>query len=205
MTTKVKPAQRLTAQRKLELDLATRSAEASVGETRSVRQYGLHLDDLRQIEQTIESAALAALKVQSRHGRLPTDVSPERILHLEQELTEKTRAPAELSIVFTVLEKKEREGSRPALPAGHGGHTPGDAGTGGRGQNPGLAGAARRQLLQVSPRTLQRWRGLAQPKAPAAPRPWPTDALTRGEATATMSVIQVNTPTRIIRRQLFIA
>jgi len=116
MATKVKSAQRLTAARKLELYLATRSPEAPVGEI--LRQYGLHLDDLRQIEQTIESAALAALKVQGRHGRLPTDVSPERVLHLEQELTEKTRALAELSVAFTVLEKKEREESQRALPAG---------------------------------------------------------------------------------------
>ncbi len=105
MTTKVKGGgQRLTAQRKLELYLATRPADAPVGEI--LRQYGLHLDDLRQIEQTIESAALAALKVNGRHGRLPTDVTPERLLRLEQELTEKTRALAELSVAFTVLEKK---------------------------------------------------------------------------------------------------
>ena len=115
-TTKVKPAQRLTAQRKLELYQATRAPEAPVGEI--LRQYGLHLDDLRQIEQTIESAALAALKVHGRHGRLPTDVTPERLLRLEQELTEKTRALAELSVAFTVLEKKDREESRLALPAG---------------------------------------------------------------------------------------
>ena len=115
MPPKVKSAQRLTAARKLELYLATRSPEAPVGEI--LRQYGLHLDDLRQIEQTIESAALAALKVQGRHGRRPTDVSPERVLHLEQELTEKTRALAELSVAFTVLEKKEREESRPVNPA----------------------------------------------------------------------------------------
>ena len=115
MTTKTKPTQRLTAQRKLELYLATRPTEAPVGEI--LRQYGLHLDDLRQIEQTIESAALAALKVHGRHGRLPTDVTPERLLHLEQELTEKTRALAELSVAFTVLEKKEREESQLAHPA----------------------------------------------------------------------------------------
>jgi len=113
MPTKVKSTQRLTAQRKLELYLATRSAEAPVGEI--LRQYSLHLDDLRQIEQTIESAALAALKVHGRHGRLPTAVTPERLLHLEQELNEKTRALAELSVAFTVLEKKEREESRPAI------------------------------------------------------------------------------------------
>lgn len=113
--TKMKSTQRLTAQRKLELYRATRAPDAPVGEI--LREYGLHLDDLRAIEQTIESAALAALKVNGRHGRLPSDVSPERVLALEQELGEKTRALAELSVAFTVLEKKEREESQLVSPA----------------------------------------------------------------------------------------
>ena len=113
--TKSKSTQRLTAQRKLELYRATRAPDAPVGEI--LREYGLHLDDLREIEQTIESAALAALKVNGRHGRLPSDVSPERVLQLEQELGEKTRALAELSVAFTVLEKKEREESQRVSPA----------------------------------------------------------------------------------------
>jgi hypothetical protein len=107
-----KRAVRLTAQRKLELYLATRLPEAPVGEL--LRQYGVHLDDLREIEQTVESAALAALKVRGRHGRQPADLSPDRVLALEQELTEKTRALAELSVAFTLLEKKERADSLPA-------------------------------------------------------------------------------------------
>ena len=98
-----KRALRLTAQRKLELYLATRPAEAPLGEL--LRQYGVHLDDLRQIEQTVERAALAALKVQGRHGRLP------RVLQLEPELGEKTAALAELSVAYTLLEKKERAAS----------------------------------------------------------------------------------------------
>ena len=97
---------RLTAQRKLDLYRATRAPEAPIGEL--LRQAGVHLDDLREIEQTIESAGLAALKVKGRHGRLPTDVSPERVLQLEQELQEKTTALAELSVAYTLLEKKER-------------------------------------------------------------------------------------------------
>ena len=97
---------RLTAQRKLELYRATRAPEAPIGEL--LRQAGLHLDDLREIEQTIESASLAALKVKGRHGRLPRDVTPERLLQLEQELQEKTTALAELSVAYTLLEKKER-------------------------------------------------------------------------------------------------
>ena len=113
--TKTKSTQRLTAQRMLALYLATRAPDAPVGEL--LREYGLHLDDLREIEQTVESAALAALKVNGRHGRRPRDVSPERVLQLEQELGEKTRALAELSVAFTLLEKKEREESQRVSPA----------------------------------------------------------------------------------------
>ena len=106
---------RLTAARKLELYLATRAPEAPVGEI--LRRYGVHLDDLRQIERLIEGSALAALKAQARHGRLPTDLSPARVQQLEQELAEKTRALAELSISFTLLEKKDRAESRASMPA----------------------------------------------------------------------------------------
>lgn len=101
---------RLTAARKLELYLATRSADAPLGEI--LRQYGVHLDDLRVIERVVESSALAGLKAQSRHGRQPTDLSPERVQQLEQELVEKTHALAELSVSFTLLEKKDRAESR---------------------------------------------------------------------------------------------
>ncbi len=113
--TKAKSTPRLTAQRKLELYQATRVPDAPLGEI--LRQYSVHLDDLRQIEQTVESAALAALKAQGRHGRLPTLVTPERVQQLEQEVNEKLQALAELSVAYTLLEKKERLGSRPGNPA----------------------------------------------------------------------------------------
>ena len=101
---------RLTSARKLELYLATRLPEAALGEI--LRQYGVHLDDLRTIERIVESCALAGLKAQSRHGRRPTDVSPERVEQLEEELAEKTRALAELGVSFALLEKKDRAESR---------------------------------------------------------------------------------------------
>jgi len=101
---------RLTAARKFELYLATRLPEAPLGEI--LRQYGIHLDDLRRIERTVESAALAGLKAEGRHGRQPTDLSPERMQQLEHELAEQTRALVELSVAFTLLEKKERTESR---------------------------------------------------------------------------------------------
>ena len=106
MTKSKSTTPRLTALRKLELYRATRAPEVPIGEL--LRQAGVHLDDLREIEQTIESAGLAALKVKGRHGRLPTDVSPERMLQLERELQEKTTALAELSVAYTLLEKKDR-------------------------------------------------------------------------------------------------
>lgn len=115
MTKSKSTTPRLTAQRKLELYRATRAPEAPIGEL--LRQAGVHLDDLREIEQTIESAGLAALKVKGRHGRLPTDVSPERMLQLERELQEKTTALAELSVAYTLLEKKDRMILPNSLPA----------------------------------------------------------------------------------------
>ena len=52
------------------------------------------------------------MKAHGRHQRQPTDVSPARVQQLEQELAEKTRALAELSVAYTLLEKKERAESR---------------------------------------------------------------------------------------------
>ena len=97
---------RLTAARKFELYLTTRAPDAPLGET--LRQYGAHLDDLREIERVVESSALAGLKAQGQHGRQLADVSPARLRQLEQELAEKTSALAELSVAFTLLEKKDR-------------------------------------------------------------------------------------------------
>jgi len=54
--TKAKSAQRVTPQRKLELYLATRAPDAPVGEI--LRECGLHPHNLREIEQTVEGAAL---------------------------------------------------------------------------------------------------------------------------------------------------
>jgi len=173
VTTKTKPTQRLTAHpraepgagRRLELYLATRSAEAPLGETRSVRQHGLHLDARRQIEQTIKSAALA-----------------------------------ELSAAFTVLEKKSaRSPSARTRPAGHGSGTPVDPAPDSgqvcwnwstrlkRGACPKRApvrccGSVRAACSTGANPT-------DRPKTAPAPRPCPTDALTRDEAAAVVSVI----------------
>ena len=46
------------------------------------------------------------------------------------------------------------------------------------------------QVLRISSRSLQRWRRPAPPKAPAAPRPRPMNAITRDEAATVVSLIR---------------
>ena len=104
---------RLTAARKFELYLATRAPDAPLGEI--LRQSGVHLDDLRAIERVVEDSALAGLKVQAHHGRQPMDLSPARVQQLEQELADKTHALADLSVSYTLLEKKDRAASRASI------------------------------------------------------------------------------------------
>lgn len=109
--TQAKTPMRMTAQRKLDVYRQTRDANAPIGEI--LREYGLHLDDLRQIESTVENAALAALKMHGSHHKLSVDVTSERVAELEQEIHEKTQALAELSVAFITLEKKDRLSSSP--------------------------------------------------------------------------------------------
>jgi len=101
---------RLTAQKKFELYLETRAPEAPIGEI--LRRYGVHLPQLRHIEDVVESAAIAALKADGRKRRQPSVVTPEQVLQLEAELAEKTQALAELSVAYSLLEKKQRAASR---------------------------------------------------------------------------------------------
>jgi hypothetical protein len=58
------------------------------------------------IEQVVESAAIAGLKASGRKQRLPHVVTPERIAQLQAEVAEKTTALAERSVACTLLEKK---------------------------------------------------------------------------------------------------
>jgi transposase-like protein len=106
--------QRLTAQKKFRLYLETRLPNAPIGEI--IRRYGVHLDDLRQIEQIVESSAIAGLKADGRKRRLPAEVTPERLAQLEVEVAEKTKALAELSVAYTLLGKKDRQASNVHLP-----------------------------------------------------------------------------------------
>ncbi|MGH7364248.1 MAG: hypothetical protein ACREKA_10925 [Candidatus Methylomirabilales bacterium] len=98
--------QRLTAERKFRIFLETRGKEAAVGEI--LRRHGLTLEDLRAIEEAVESAAIAGLKVRAGHRKHPTPQTPEEYERVCRELREKERALAELSVEYTLLKKNER-------------------------------------------------------------------------------------------------
>ncbi len=100
---------RLTAERKFRIFLETRGTEAPVGEI--LRRHGLTLEDLRAIEAAVESAAIAGLKVRAGHRAFKAPVPPEEHERVCQELREKERALAELSVEYTLLKKNERSGS----------------------------------------------------------------------------------------------
>ncbi len=107
--TETQHPKRLTAQRKFQVYLETRPPNAPIGEI--IRRHGVHLDDLRHIETVVESSALAGLKADGRKRTSPAVVTPERVVQLEAEVAEKTKALAELSVSYTLLEKKERQAS----------------------------------------------------------------------------------------------
>lgn len=96
---------RLTARRKFEIYLATRGEDAPVGEI--LRKYGLHLNDLREIERTIEGSAIEALKSRNskRKGDQPVSAEEHRAVVLE--LQRKEKALSDITVEFTLLKKKD--------------------------------------------------------------------------------------------------
>lgn len=102
---------RLTARRKFELYLETRQKDANVGEI--LRRYGVHLNDLRQIEVAVERAATDVLTgPRSKTHRALNVESPAEVAELRQELARKEQALAELMVEHALLKKSERSGWR---------------------------------------------------------------------------------------------
>ena len=64
---------RLTAKTKYNIFLMTRAKDAPVGEI--LREYGLHLVDLKKIEETVEQAAIANLKTGTKYSKDLKEVS----------------------------------------------------------------------------------------------------------------------------------
>lgn len=108
MPGKTSQGRRLTARRKFQIFLETRGKEAPVAEI--LRRWGLSPEQLREIEQVVETGALRALKVRSGRRALRRDVTPEAFEELRRELLEKEKALVELSVELALTKKGHRWG-----------------------------------------------------------------------------------------------
>ena len=99
-----KQKRRLSAEEKWEIYQECEKPGASIGEI--LRKRRLYSSDLQNIRRDVKDGALERLR-QSRPGRKKTTSVPmEEHDQLKRELTEKEKALAELSVMFTSLKKK---------------------------------------------------------------------------------------------------
>lgn len=103
MTEKNAKRPRLTAKKKFEIYLATRGENAPVGEI--LREHGLHLAELRVIEETVEEGALESLKRRTGKAKNGEPVSVQDYNVLLRQLEKKEKALADLAVEFTILKK----------------------------------------------------------------------------------------------------
>ncbi|MCK4260580.1 MAG: hypothetical protein KAX49_16505 [Halanaerobiales bacterium] len=66
---------RLTAKTKYNIFLKTREANAPIGEI--LREYGLHLSDLKEIKETVELRAIARLKTKTKQIKIKEVTLPQ--------------------------------------------------------------------------------------------------------------------------------
>lgn len=83
--------------------LATRGENAPVGEI--LRENGLHLSDLRIIEETVENSAVEGLKRRNSKVNNSEPVSGEDYNALLRQLEQKEKALADLAVEFLILKK----------------------------------------------------------------------------------------------------
>ena len=96
---------RITAQMKFQVYMETRSPDAPVGEV--LRRFGLTLTDLREIEETVEKAAIAALKINGGRRSVPNEVPGEEYDRVVSELQQKEKALADLTVEYQLFKKKQ--------------------------------------------------------------------------------------------------
>jgi len=95
---------RLSAEQKWQIYLECEKPGAKVGEV--LRKYQLYSSDLQNIRRDVRDGALERLG-QSRPGRKKVTAVPrQEHEQLKQDLAEKEKALAELSVLFTALKKK---------------------------------------------------------------------------------------------------
>jgi len=102
MTTK---RRRLTAKTKFEIYIKTRD-ESNVGEV--LREYGIHLSDLREIEELVEAGAVDRLKTKGAKTKVLEEVSFEEYQELAKELDRKEKALADLTVEYLILKKNDK-------------------------------------------------------------------------------------------------
>lgn len=97
---------RLTAKRKFEIYLETRKDGAKVGEI--LRREGIHLNDLREIEELVERGAIGSLKSRGPGRLMRRKIDPLEYEQLKRELKDKEKAMSDLMVEYTLLKKSER-------------------------------------------------------------------------------------------------
>jgi hypothetical protein len=101
---------RLTAKRKFDIYLETRKEGAKIGEI--LRREGIHLNDLRAIEDLVERGAVGALKMKGAGRGIRRKIDPIEHEHLKEELQRKEKAMSDLMVEYQLLKKSELSESR---------------------------------------------------------------------------------------------
>ncbi len=104
---------RLTARRKFEIYLETKKEGAKIGEI--LRREGIHLNDLRVIEEQVERGAIGALKMKGPSRGVRKKIDPVEYDYLKRELQEKEKAMSDLVVEHSLLKKRDELESRARL------------------------------------------------------------------------------------------
>ena len=92
----------ITAEKKFQIYLEAQHSDKPIGEI--LRREGLYSTDLARIRQQVKDGALERLSV--KPGRKSASVASEAYEALKQELQEKERTLADLSVELAILRKK---------------------------------------------------------------------------------------------------
>ncbi len=100
----IKKRRRLSADQKWQIYQECQQPDAKVGEI--LRRYGLYSSDLVRIRKIVEEGAIEALANSVPGRKRIKTVSKEQYNQLQDELDEKQKALAEMSVLFISLKKK---------------------------------------------------------------------------------------------------
>jgi transposase-like protein len=103
----------MSAEKKFQIYLETQEGNKPVGEL--LRREGLYSTDLARIRQQVKEGALQRLS--AKPGQKQGQVSTEAYQAIKDELEQKERALADLSVELAILRKKTSGGSWDRLPA----------------------------------------------------------------------------------------